>query len=183
MGFAALNPSYDSANSVLHVLHQPLGTDLGAVDVACGIGRHALRGAGGGRLLDRVGNEACHHAVADAADPDAALPAVVILRHRFGFGIGHVDDVVLVDEDAARPAELIPHIEQGAVLVPDLDAVVLPVALEQAAARIHRQRVRGIDVAGGRALLAPGLDEFAVAVELDDARIGVAAMPVAHEDV
>src|SRR5262249_3070917 len=38
-------------------------------------------------------------AVANPPDPNATLPAVMILGYRLGFRIGHVDDVVLVDED------------------------------------------------------------------------------------
>src|SRR6516164_9316348 len=43
--------------------------------------------------------------------------------------------------------------------------------------------MRRVDLARPRALLAPSLDELAVLVEFDDAGIGVAAMPVADEDV
>ncbi len=53
--------------------------------------------------------------------------------------------------------------------------------------RIHGERVRNVHLARGRALHAPGLDELAVPVELDDARVGVLpvddAVSVADEDV
>ena len=94
------------------------------------------------------GNERRDQAVADAADADAALPAVVVLGNGFRFGIGDVDDVVSVDEDAARPAELVPLIEEVAVLVEDLDAIVLAVADEQPAARVDGDRVRHVELTG-----------------------------------
>ena len=43
--------------------------------------------------------------------------------------------------------------------------------------------VRNIDLARGRALLAPGLDEFSVFTKLHDTRVGVAAVPVGHENI
>ena len=49
---------------VLDVFHHPLWPDLGAVDVALRIRRDALGCAGAGRLLDRIGNERRHRAVA-----------------------------------------------------------------------------------------------------------------------
>src|SRR5262249_8320204 len=93
------------------------------------------------------------------------------------------DDVVFVDENAARPAELRPLVDIVAVLIENLDAVVVAVADEQVPARIHRERMRGIDLTRGAAFLAPGLDEFAGLVEFDDAGIGVAAVSVADENV
>src|SRR5262249_40389684 len=46
-----------------------------------------------------------------------------------------------------------------------------------------RQGVGAVDLAGRAALLAPGLDELAGLVELDDAGVGVAAVTVGNEDV
>ena len=45
---------------------------------------------------------------------------------------GDIDHVVLVDGDAARPAELLPLGEELALLIEDLDAVVGAVGDEQA---------------------------------------------------
>ena len=61
--------------------------------------------------------------------------------------------VVPVDVDAARPAELLPLIEELAVLVEDLDAVVLAVADEQPPLRIDRERVRHVELARRRPFL------------------------------
>src|SRR5882762_476431 len=122
--------------SLLHVLHHPLRPDLGAVDVALSIGRDAFGSAGGGRVLVGIRNESRHLAVLRAADPDAAFPVGARLVDRARLRIRHVDDVVLVDVDAARAAELRPLVDEIAVLIEDLDAVVAAVAEKQPAARV-----------------------------------------------
>src|SRR5258707_13192281 len=165
------------------VLHHPLRPNLGAVDVALSIGRDAFGGAGAGGVLVGIRNESRHLAVLGAADPDAALPVGARLVDRARLRIRHVDHVVLVDVDAARAAELRPLVDEVAVLIENLDAVVAAVAKKQPAARVHRKRVRAVDLAGRAALLAPGLDEFAGLVELDDAGVGVAAVTVGDENV
>ena len=76
-------------------------------------------------------------------------------RHGLRFGVGHVDHVVLVDEDAARPAELRPLVDELAVLIEDLDPVVVAIADEQPAARIDRERVRLIELARGPCRACP----------------------------
>src|SRR5712691_5757772 len=113
------------------VLHHALRSDLGAVDVAVAIDGHAFGRARAGRFLDGVRNEVFDAAVLRAADSDAALPAVVIARDRFRFRVRGVEVVVLVDVDAARPAELLPLIEEREVLIEDLDAIVVAIADEQ----------------------------------------------------
>src|SRR5208283_2792898 len=100
-------------------------------NVALRIRRDAFGGAGAGDLFHRVRNERCHCAIVHAPDPDAALPAVMVPGNGFRFGIGDIDDVVLVDEYAARPAELMPLGDVVAVLVEDLDAGVVAVADER----------------------------------------------------
>src|SRR5690242_538788 len=107
----------------------------------------------------------------------------MVLRHRFGFGIGDIDDVILVDVDSARAAELRPLIEQFAVLVENLDAVVLPVADEQPPLRIHRDRVGNVELAARGALFAPGLDELPLLGEFHDTRGAIAAVSVGDKDV
>ena len=105
-----------------------------------------------------------HRAVLGAADADALLDAGQFVRAGIGprLGVGDVDGVVPRDGDAARPAELTPFVEELAVLIEDLDPVVLAVADEQPAARIHRDRVRLADLAAAGALPAPLLDVLAV---------------------
>ena len=104
------------------------------------------------------------------------------------FGIGDIQRVGLpVDVDAARAAELEPLGDELAVLVEDLNAVVLAIADEQPAARIERQRVRDVEFAGAHPFLAPRLDELAGLVELHDSgvadRRAAAGVSVGDEDV
>src|SRR6185436_9429668 len=105
------------------IFHHPLRADFGAVDVARRIRGDAFRRARARGLFDGVGNERRHRAVLGAADPDASLPAVMVLGHGFRLGICDIDVVVPVDENSARPAELRPLIEEFPVLVEDLDAI------------------------------------------------------------
>src|SRR5262249_42462434 len=111
---------FERAALLLDVPHEPLGADLGPVNVALRIG-DALGRASGGGLLHRIGDECRHDTITDSTDPNASLPAIMILCNRFRFGIGHVDDVVLVNEDAARPAKLEPLVDVVALLVKNLD--------------------------------------------------------------
>ena len=80
-------------------------------------------------------NERARDAVLGAADADALLPAGVVGTP--GFGVSHVHGVIGGDEDAAGAAPLLPAIQQLAVLIEDLDAVVVSVTYEQPAARIE----------------------------------------------
>src|SRR6267143_3486079 len=64
-----------------------------------------------------------------AADPDPLLPAGVVRAPRFR--IGDIDGVVARDVDPARPAELLPLIDEAPVLIEDLDSVVRAVADKQ----------------------------------------------------
>src|ERR1043166_3739907 len=83
-------------------------------------------------------------AVLRAADPDPLLDPGELVRAgvRARLGIGDVDGVVPGDEDAARPPELPPFVENTAVLIENLDPVVLAIAAEQPAARADGNRVR-----------------------------------------
>src|SRR6185312_5470684 len=112
------------ATSLLHIFDQILRPDFGAIDVSGRVDRHAFGGAGVGSLLDRVGDETDDLAVLQAAPADAALPAIVIARNRLGFGIGDIKHVILGQPDAAGPAELVHLLDEIAVQVEDLDAVV-----------------------------------------------------------
>src|SRR5262249_58483977 len=94
--------------------------------------------------------------------------------------IGHVKDIVAVDVDSARTAELLPLREEIAILVEDLNAIVAAVADEDPSLRIDGDCVRRVELAGGRAFLAPRLDELPILPTLPDARIGVSAMTTCH---
>src|SRR4029453_18872582 len=116
-------------------------------------------------------------------DADAALPFVVRRGDRTGFRVGTVNDVVL-DVDAAQPAELIPRGQRLERLrIEDLDAVVRAIGDKQAALRIEREAVRLIEFSvEARALLAELLDELPGLVEQDQPRVR-AAMSFSDEDV
>src|SRR5262249_30252219 len=91
---------------------------------------------------------------------NASLPAIMILCNRFRFGIGHVDDVVLVNEDAARPAKLKPLVDVVALLVENLDTVIAAIGEKEPPARIHREGMGSVHLARTGALLSPGLCEL-----------------------
>src|SRR5688572_2722146 len=170
-----------------NVLLDPLLPHLRAVHVALRIGCDPFRTAGARErtLVDVrvvVGNERRHLAVARAADADAALPLAMLARF-VRLGVGHVDHVVLIDVHAARPAELVPLIEKRAVLIEDLNPVIRTIGNEEPAFRVHRQRVRRVELAARRSPRAPLLDELAGSVVLDDARVAVSAVAVGDEDV
>src|SRR5258707_10975427 len=111
-------------------------------------------------ILDKRG----HRAVLRASDPNAFLDPWQLVRAgiRPRLGVGDEDRVVLRDENAARAPELPPFVEERAVLVEDLDAVVLAVADEQAPARVHGDGVRFAELAAPRSFAAPLADERAV---------------------
>ena len=72
--------------------------------------------------------------------------------------------------------------QEVAVLIEDLNPVVVAIADEQPALRVHRERVRLIEFVGARAVLAPCLDELAVLRELEQV-IVAGAVAFGHEDV
>src|SRR5215471_19657010 len=157
------SPSLLGASIRLGELLHRLVRGEAAVDVAFGIGRDAFRHL----LRARVADEGGHLAVLDAADADALPEGLVELFARLR--VGDIDHVILVDEHAARAAELLPLGDELAVLVEDLQAVVLAVGDEESACLIHGEAVRRLELAGGGALAAPGGDELALFGELHDA--------------
>jgi len=81
-------------------------------------------------LLIRVGNEGENLAVLHAANADAALEARI--AGRVGFRVGGIHDVVGIDVQAARAAELTPDLEQLPVLGEHLHPAVGAIANEDA---------------------------------------------------
>src|SRR5262245_5322467 len=144
-----------TSDLLFHVLLDLSRTHLRTVDVTGRVDDDALSCARAGGVLIGIGDEVHLLAVFRTADANAALPVLVVTRDRLRLGIGDVDHVVLVDVDAARTAELVPLVEELAVLIEDLHAVVVAIADEQPAARIHRQRVRLIELAVAAAQFAP----------------------------
>src|SRR6476660_1931152 len=129
--------------------------------------------------------EPCDGAVLGAADADAA-PAPRIGRATIlilSLGIGHVDDIVFVDEDRARSAELFPLGEEFAVLIENLDADIDSVGDENPPAGIECDAVRFIELARAGSLLSPCLNQFTIGVELYYSGIGGSAMSIGDKDV
>src|SRR5271169_1822841 len=59
-----------------------------------------------------------------------------------------------------------------AVLVEDLDAVVLAIAHEKASLGVERQGVRNVEFAGALAFFSPGFYKFPGLIEFHDAGVG-----------
>src|SRR5262245_17729662 len=149
-----------------------------AVDIAGIVEAHSF-----GRRDLGIGcrNEGRHRAVLGAADADTGLEAGIV-----GLGrliVRHVDHVVLVDGDVARPAELLPFGDELSVRIENLDAAVAAVGHENPPLGIHRDAMQRIELALTLAVLAEGQELLAGLVELDDAVIGVPAMAVADKNV
>ena len=72
-------------------------THFRAIDIASRIDGDALRGARKRAVLVgvRIGDEGGHEAVLDAADPNTSFPTGV--GPCIGFGVGRIQDVILVD--------------------------------------------------------------------------------------
>src|SRR5713226_117416 len=162
----------------------PLGAVHAHIDVAVvidGYGLAPLSSASGLAFRERGRNEGGHGSVPGAADREPAPEAAIDSPSRFG--IRAIEHVILVDEEAARAPKLFPLGDELAILIEDFDAVVAAVGDEQAAGRIHRQRMRQGKLPRAAAALAPCGDELAFFGELHDPRIGVTAMAVADEDI
>src|ERR1700676_1722562 len=116
---------------LLFVSLQSLRTDFRSVDVALGIHCNAFRPAGAGGLFHGIGNERDYLSVFDAAVTNAAFPPIMVPGNGLGFGGAHIKHVLLVDENSARPAELAQLGNKFAVLIEDLNSIVVAVAHEQ----------------------------------------------------
>jgi hypothetical protein len=107
--------------------------------------RHRRRYPAGRRLRPRrrsvfpvraeTGDEHLDLTVIDGADADATFESRII----FGIGlvIGHIEIIVLVDEDCARPAELFPFFEKTSILIENLHTIVTAIADEDSSFGIH----------------------------------------------
>src|SRR5260370_685195 len=113
--------------SGLHIFIDRFGLHRRGEDGAVRVGGDTFR-----RREFRVGHRGRRDVVVNlsrlhAADTHPALAAWIVsilARRVFGFGIGHVESIILIDPDAARPAELFPRSEKFAVLIENVDAAV-----------------------------------------------------------
>src|SRR4051794_1816667 len=140
-----------------------VGQEIRAVHIAVAVDGDAFGEAGASRVRigTRVGDEGRDLAVPCAADSDAAARSGVVAVPRLRqtglsgigsrvsrFRVGDVERVCpFVDIEPARTAELEPLGDEGAVLIEDLEAVVLTVADEQPSPRIEGQRVHHVELA------------------------------------
>src|ERR1700730_8317777 len=162
----------------LHIFLQIFRTDFRAVDRTFRIHGNAFCRAGSGGNFGRIRNECRYHSVFYVSDSNAPFPAVVVLGNGLRFGVGHVNGVMLVDENSARPAELLPLRDVVSVLVEDLNPIVVAISDEKAALRIEGQAMRDVEFARAGSLRSPRLDEFSIFRELHDAVVGIAAVSV-----
>ena len=104
-------------------------------------------------------------------------PSTLPLRSSFislsGVPVRKPEVLVRVDEQTARRAGMLGFAKIGAVGVEHLDALIVAVSHVQQPLGVDRDRMRDVELARTGPLLAPGLDEVAVLVELDD--LGLAA--------
>jgi len=105
------------------------------------------------------------------------------IAHRNGRGlVGNIEQIVLVDVDSARLAELVPHIQQLAILRKDLDGNTAPVRNIDAAFMIDGYVMDNAEMVVVLARPAPRENVLAVLVEADDAGVR-AAVAVGQKDV
>src|SRR5437879_13583504 len=174
---------------LLHVLFH-VHREFRAIDISCRIRGNSFRycGLSGGRIGSRVGHEVFYRAVLAATDANAPLTARVVsvaLLAAAGFRIRDVQHIIPVNENPAWAAELLPLGNEAAVLVEDLDAVILAVAHEKASPRVECQSMRTVEFACPRPLLSPGFDELSVPIEFHDPGVGGGgtAVAVGNKDV
>ena len=87
--------------------------------------------------------------------------------------ICHPNVLIGCDHQTTRVADAGPLVDEAAILVEDLYALILTVADIDATLLVDGNRVGQIEFSWAGAELAPGLNVIAVPIELDDARIAV----------
>src|SRR6185369_5434527 len=97
----------------------------------------------------RIWNERRDLAVLGVSHADTALPAR--MAHGVRLRVGHIQHVIF-DVEAAGPAELLPFRDKLALLIKNLDAIVIAVGDEQPSLGIEGQTVRNIELARTSAL-------------------------------
>src|SRR5262245_5047884 len=180
---ATIHHSRPTLILLLDVFLQRPRADFRPIHIPLSVGRDAFGRARSGfvGILFRVGNESDGLAVSGAPDTDAALPARVSPRIRLR--VSHINNVVFINENPARTAELSPFFEEFSVLVENLDAIIIPIADEEPAFRIQSDGVRRVELAWARSFLTPRLDELPVLREFHDPSVRIPAMSVRDEDV
>src|SRR6188508_300075 len=98
-----------------HIAKQARRWHHPAIDVSLRVDGHPFSGGNRVRLRRCIWNECRHRAVPRVADADTADPSRIRLGARQG--IGDVNRVADVDEDAAGHPELAPFVYEPAVLL------------------------------------------------------------------
>ena len=112
---------------------------LRAIHISVAVDRYPFTGRVPRPLLVGVsGDKRSDHVGAGAPDPDAGTPAGVVRPSCFG--VDRVEHVIIGNEQAADPAELVVRVEVVPVLIEDLDPVVAPIGHEEAALRVELPR-------------------------------------------
>src|SRR5262249_32580154 len=131
-------------------------------------------------------NEIDYLAVLYAADANAALAARIVVVGGLVVGrlrIDHVQHVVFVNGDAARPAELLPGGQKFSLLVEHRDAAVATVGHIEVILAIEGDGVRRAQLPVASPAGGKGLDEFSVLGEHHDSRVVGLRLAMAFADV
>ena len=134
----------------LHVFVYFFRLNRGRVNIAVAVNGDAFRRRKF-RITDRWRRDVePDFAVLDAAAADSSFAARVIgilTRSIFGFGIGDVKHVVLIDENPTGPPELFPGAEKFPFLIEDRDAAVAPVGNKEPPLAIEGEHVWSLQLA------------------------------------
>src|SRR5262245_58582512 len=161
---------------------QPAGTGLREIDDSIAIDRNSLAPAATRKVGGlRVRNKETDLSVTQAADPHPTFDGGIHVWST-GLRIGRIQGSRSIQRDAARTSPLLPLRDELPVLIKYLDPAVAAIGDKESPLRVQHESVRCIEFAGSGSLRAPRLDELALLVELDDARVAVAAMTIGHED-
>src|SRR5262249_9036721 len=158
---------------ILDVFRHASQRSFGCVDVARSVdGNPFTHGSLRGICLVR-GNEGRDFAIFETPDPDSPEPARMDLFRRFG--VGRVNNVILIDGQPAGATEVVVFSDEFAILRQDLDAMVVAIGDDQPAFRIEFERVRRPKLSWPGSRFADGSEELSVFIEYGDSadQIGV----------
>src|SRR5678815_1933286 len=177
-------PPFPSISS--DVLRHTSQLSLGSEDVACSVNRDTFTHRAVRRIRHHVcRNEDRHLPVFQTADTDSALPSGMHTFRRLR--VGSVDDVILVERETTRSAEVIVFRNEPAVLGQNLDPVIVAIGNDQPALRIKLNRVWSAELARARAGLTDDSEELSVLIEYGnpphEVPIGDVGMTLRHVDV
>ena len=149
--FTAFRPPQRFVTLSSLVAHYLAGADFCAKDDAVVSGGNPFRCAAATYGV-WIRNEIRHGPVPRVSHPnparEGARRAAIVGSIGPRFGVSHIDGVVGVDVDPARASELEPAFHEVAVLVEDLNAVVVAIPDEEPALGVELQRVKTRELVG-----------------------------------